>query len=96
MTLDLHVAPLVTQFTTGIDQKSATHDAHELLAVQRLFMNNIEVLAKRLVRIRNQVEGKLLFFKEFFILKLSGKELTEIYPGKLKSRPISRRRQCYA
>jgi len=67
MALDLDLAPFLPKLASIIDQKSAAHDPHKLAAIQRLLVDDVEFLAKRLISIGEQFKRKLLFRLELLV-----------------------------
>lgn len=67
MAIDLDLAPFLPELAVFVDQKSTSFDPHEFSAIERFFSNYVELSAELLVRIRQQVEWKLLLCLEFFV-----------------------------
>ena len=64
---DLHLAPFLSQFAVLVNEEGTPHNAHELPAVERFFLDDVELFAELLVRIRNEIKGKALLFPEFLV-----------------------------
>jgi len=67
MPFDLHLAPFLPQLAVSVDQESASLNAHKFSSIKHLFADDIELSAKRLVRIGQQVKRKCLLYPEFFM-----------------------------
>ena len=49
---DFDLAPFLSQLAGFIDQEGAAYDAHEFSTIQGLLVDDIELPAQRLIRIR--------------------------------------------
>ena len=48
----LNTAPFLAKFAVSTDKESASHYAHELAAIQGLFVNDVELTTQLLVLVR--------------------------------------------
>ena len=67
MAVDLYLAPFPPEFSRCIDQEGASVDTHELPPVQHLFLNDVELAAKRFTGVRQEIKRKSLLVFELFM-----------------------------
>jgi len=67
MALHLDLAPFVPQYPVGVNNKGAALNAHVLLAIQGLFLDDVEIPAQGFFRIGNQVKREAVLGLEVFL-----------------------------